>query len=160
MPTSPKWKLSSLPKVSLMEQNAIKHVANTTTTFSSGFEKPAKNFSIGLIKFDRQLERKVKDNGSPHESRFEPFDNSPPISTNYSYLIFPTHNNRRPQKVIPLDKNIGRGENVFITSENGMIYNPNFELNHQSIKNRKPTHRIEQRSTSICKDASKNNQFH
>ncbi len=87
MPSSPKWKISRIPKVSSIEQLALRHAANSPSSTSIGFGELGQN-SGKVVQFARQLPRKDLSCGAgcnPHESRFEPFDASPPILTSSKY---------------------------------------------------------------------------
>ncbi len=85
MPSSPKLTVSKSQKASLIQETVQKHLANTTLTSSSGFEK-APSKVPGSVALCNQTQRLgFAGQLSAHDSRFEPFDSTPPISTAYKY---------------------------------------------------------------------------
>ena len=84
LPEDPKWGVAKSQKICFFDETAMRHVANTSKGTSTGYEKSTAISARGALNFEAQLVRNDLFSGAqcdPHESRFEPFDRDPPISS-------------------------------------------------------------------------------
>lgn len=125
------------------EENALKHVANTSKSLSTGYEKPKKDLRKGHVVFDEQLHRKditSSNDCNPHEGRFEPFEHTPSILSKFKYFFNKLQGFYRHPRDIDIERTSGHDPELFNLRLSNIQYNPKYDFltkrNINLIKNR------------------------
>ena len=109
MKSSPKWKISSATQKNI---SGYKKLISNTTIEPNDIPR----CNIGCVKFKTQSKRKpIYETERPLDSRFEPFNDSPEISSKYKRI-----------QQISLSKTVSRPAKIFNTTSTNLMYFPKY----------------------------------